>query len=27
MATPDANLAAMVRTLGGSLKPIPGVKL
>lgn len=27
MATPDANLAAMVRMLGGSLKPIPGVKL
>jgi uroporphyrinogen decarboxylase len=27
MNTPDANVAAVVRTLGGPLKPIPGVKL
>ena len=27
MGTPDANVAAVVRTLGGSLKPVPGVKL
>jgi uroporphyrinogen decarboxylase len=27
MNTPDANVAALVRKLGGPLKPIPGVKL
>jgi len=27
MQTPDANVAAVVRKLGGPLKPIPGVKL
>ena len=27
MDTPDANVAAVVRKLGGPLKPIPGVKL
>jgi uroporphyrinogen decarboxylase len=27
MNTPDANVAAVVRRLGGPLKPIPGVKL
>ena len=27
VGTPDANIAAVVKTLGGSLKPIPGVKL
>jgi uroporphyrinogen decarboxylase len=27
MNTPDANVAAVVRALGGPLKPIPGVAL
>ena len=27
METPDENVAAVVRKLGGPLKPIPGVKL
>jgi hypothetical protein len=27
METPDANVAAVIRKLGGPLKPIPGVKL
>jgi uroporphyrinogen decarboxylase len=27
LETPDANVAAVVRKLGGPLKPIPGVKL
>ena len=27
MHTPDATVAAVVRKLGGPLKPIPGVKL
>ncbi len=27
METPDANVAAVVRTLGGPLKPLPGVRL
>jgi hypothetical protein len=26
MDTPDANLAAVVKALGGPLKPVPGVR-
>ena len=26
MNTPDANVAAVVRSLGGPLKPVPGIR-
>jgi len=27
MNTPDENVSAVVRTLGGPLKPVPGLRL